>query len=90
MEFGTKLIFQRRTENSKSLSPKSDSRRAEVIAPFLTRVFAPACPWIPPVQDKTEFQVLILRKLLTRYLSRSRMQEAKPRDEKKPCRNEKF
>ena len=40
--------------------PISESGRAEVIALFLSDVFVPARPWIPPVQGWTVFQVLIL------------------------------
>ena len=40
----------------------ADSGRAEVMAPFLSELIAPAFPWIPQVQDWTEFQVFIPRK----------------------------
>ena len=46
------------------------------------RRFVPACPWIPPLQDQTEFQTLILRKLQTYYLSRSHFLIAELRDRK--------
>ena len=54
------------------------------------RRFAPACHWIPPVQDQTYFQFLISRKNQTCHLSRSHLLEVEPRDEKKPCWIEKF
>ena len=58
-----------------------DSRRAEVIALFLSGVFPPSCPWLPPVQDKTEFQILVFRKRQTYHLSKSHFLETKPRNE---------
>ena len=67
----------------------TESRRAEIIAPFLSGVIASACPRIPPVQDFTEFQDLVLRQWQTYSLSRSRLLEVGPRDEKS-CRIEKL
>ena len=54
------------------------------------RRLAPACHWIPPVQDQTEFQFLVSRKNQTCHLSRSHLLQAEPRDEKKRCWIEKF
>ena len=46
------------------------------------RRFAPACHWVPQLQDYSEFQVLILRNHQTCNLSRSHLMGIELRDEK--------